>query len=401
MQFSYQARTQQGDLKSGTIDAVTKEAALDALQRSNFLVIAINASSGNSLISGGLKFFRRVPRKEVVIFSRQIATLFEAKVPLIEALKTMMEQTSNPMFKDALLDIAKNVDAGAPLSKALAGHKRIFSGFYVSMVHSGEVSGKLEDIFQYLADGLEREYYLIQKVRGALTYPAFIIFGFGAIGFVMMVWVVPNLTVILKESGQELPFLTRAVIFTSDLFSNYWWALIIGIVGFIGSIFYIINTPQGKATWQRVQLKIPIFGKMFQKFYLARLTDNLSVLIQGGLPIVQALEITADVVNNGVYHEILLQTIEEVKKGNTMSSVFRTRKEIPVMVSQMVFVGEESGKLDNTLKSAAAFYQKEVTVVMDNLVTLIEPLLIMVLGVGVAIMVMAILMPMYDMAQNF
>src|SRR3989344_2943836 len=156
MQFSYQVRTQQGEIKSGSIEAVTKEAAIDALQRSNFFLIDIRSSSESSLIPGGFKFFRRVPRKEVVIFSRQISTLFEAKVPLIEALKTMMEQTSNPMFKDALLDIAKNVDAGASLSKALAGHKKIFSDFYVNMVHSGEASGKLEDIFRYLADGLER-----------------------------------------------------------------------------------------------------------------------------------------------------------------------------------------------------------------------------------------------------
>ena len=401
MQFSYQVRTQQGEIKNGFIEAQTKEAALDALQRSNFFVIEISSSSEGSLTSRGFKFFRRVPRKEVVIFSRQISTLFEAKVPLIEALKTMMEQTSNPMFKDALLDIAKNVDAGAQLSKALAGHKRIFSDFYVNMVHSGEVSGKLEDVFRYLADGLEREYYLLQKVRGALTYPAFIIFGFGAIGFVMMVWVVPNLTSILKETGQELPFLTKMVILISDIFANYWLAVLIGIAGAVSGLLYAVNSPRGKEVWHRVQLKLPIFGKMFQKFYLARMTDSLSVLIQGGLPIVQALEITAEVVRNKIYHEILVQTIEEVKKGNTISSVFRTRKEIPVMVSQMVFVGEESGKLDSTLKSAADFYQKEVTVVMDNLVTLIEPLLIMVLGIGVAIMVMAILMPMYDMAQSF
>lgn len=401
MQFSYQARTQQGDIKSGSIEAVTKEAAIDALQRSNFFVIDIRSSSEGSLVPGNLKFLRRVPRKEVVIFSRQISTLFEAKVPLIEALKTMMEQTSNPMFKDALLDIAKNVDAGASLSKALAPHKKIFSDFYVNMVRSGEASGKLEDIFKYLADGLEREYYLLQKVRGALTYPVFIIFGFGAIGFVMMVWVVPNLTSILKETGQQLPFLTRMIIAISDAFSGYWWAILIGIASVIGGVWYALNSSQGKAAWDKIQLKIPVFGKMFQKFYLARMTDSLSMLIQGGLPIVQALEITAEVVRNRVYHEILLQTIEEVKKGNTISSVFRTRKEIPVMVSQMVFVGEESGKLDSTLKSASDFYQKEVTVVMDNLVTLIEPLLILLLGAGVAIMVLAILMPMYDMAQNF
>lgn len=401
MQFFYQVRTQQGSVEQGTIEAPTKEDAVDALQRTGYFVIDVRDQSQVSALSSSIKIFRGVPKKEIVIFSRQISTLFQAKVPLLEALKTMMEQTTNPNFKAALLDIAKNVDAGAALSKALAGHKRIFSDFYVNMVKSGEASGKLEDVFGYLADGLEREFYLIQKVRGAITYPAFIITAFIGILFVMMIWVVPNLTSVLKETGQELPFLTKIIITTSDAFASYWWLILTAIFSCIGGIGYFIHTPQGSELWDRIQLKLPILGNMFRKFYLARFADSLSVLIQGGLPIVQALEITAQVVRNKVYKDILLETIEEVKKGNTISSVLKNKKEIPVMISQMVFVGEETGKLDSTLKSAADFYHKEVTVMMDNLVTLIEPFLIIALGIGVAILLVGILMPMYNMAQSF
>lgn len=401
MQFFYQVRTQQGSVEQGTVEAQSKEDAIETLQRSGYFVIDVRDQSQASVLSFNLKFLRGVPKKEVVIFSRQISTLFQAKVPLLEALKTMMEQTTNPIFKDALLDVAKSVDAGAPLSKALAGHKKIFSDFYVNMVKSGEASGKLEEVFGYLADGLEREFYLIQKVRGAITYPAFIITAFIGIMFVMMIWVVPNLTAVLKETGQEMPFLTKVIIAVSDAFASYWWAILLGIFSFIGGLWYFIHTPQGSDLWDTVQLKLPILGKMFRKFYLARFADTLSVLIQGGLPIVQALEITAQVVRNSVYKGILLETIEEVKKGNTISSVLKAKKDIPVMISQMVFVGEETGKLDSTLKSAADFYHKEVTVVMDNLVTLIEPLLIIALGIGVAILLVGILMPMYNMAQGF
>jgi len=403
MQFSYQARTTQGDMRSGMVEAVSREAAIDILQRSNFIIIDIHESAQLPVLRRSLSFYfhRGVPKKEVVIFSKQISTLFQAKVPLIESLKTMMEQTSNPAFKDALLDIAKNVDAGASLSKALAFHKNIFSDFYVSMVRSGEASGKLEEVFNYLAEGLEREYYMGKKIKGAMTYPAFIVAAFGAVMFVMMIWVVPNLTAVLKESGGELPPMTRAVIFISDAFKVYWWAILLALAIAGGSFWYWINSKEGKAIWHRAQLRIPGFKGLLEKFYLARFADNLSVLIQGGLPIVQALEITADVIGNGVYRGILLETIEEVKRGNTISSVLRTKKEIPIMVTQMVFVGEESGRLDSTLKSVSTFYQKEVAVAIDSIVTLIEPVMIMLLGIGVAILLIAILMPMYNMAQNF
>ena len=403
MQFSYQARTPQGDMRSGTVEAVSREAAIDILQRSNFIIIDIHEAAQLPALNKSLaSYFRRgVPKKEVVIFSKQISTLFQAKVPLIESLKTMMEQTSNPAFKDALLDIAKSVDAGASLSKALASHKNIFSDFYVSMVRSGEASGKLEEVFNYLAEGLEREYYMGKKIKGAMTYPAFIMAAFGAVMFVMMVWVVPNLTAVLKESGGELPAMTRVVIFVSDAFKVYWWAILLAMAIAGGSFWYWINSKEGKAIWHRVQLRIPGFKGLLEKFYLARFADNLSVLIQGGLPIVQALEITADVIGNSVYRGILLETIEEVKRGNTISSVLRTKKEIPIMVTQMVFVGEESGRLDSTLKSVSTFYQKEVAVAIDSIVTLIEPVMIVLLGVGVAILLVAILMPMYNMAQNF
>lgn len=401
MKFSYQVRTQQGDVKTGFLEAPTRDAAIETLLRSNFIVISLEDTATAPFLSRNLRLLRRVKKKEVVIFSRQISTLFEAKVSLLEALKTMMEQTSNQMFKDALLDVVKAVDSGVPLSKALGAHRRIFSEFYVNMVKSGESSGKLEEVFGYLADGLEREYYIVQKVRGAITYPAFIIFGFSVVAFVMMVWVVPNLTSILKETGAEMPFITRVIIAVSDAFANYWWAILTGFISAIAGIWYYVSTKQGRAFWHYWQLKLPLFGGMFRKFYLARMADSLSTLIQGGLPIVQTIEITAEVVRNGVFRNILLETAEQVKKGNTISSVFRTKKDIPIMVTQMVFVGEEAGKLDSTLKSAADFYHKEVNVMMDNLVTLIEPVLILLLGAGVAVLLVGILMPMYNLAQNF
>lgn len=401
MKFTYQVRTKQGETKTGALETPTKEAAIEALLRSDFIIVEIEETKELPTFSAIISRFRGVPGKEIVIFSRQVSTLFQAKVPLIETLKTMMEQTSNQVFKDALFDVMKNVDSGVPLSKALGMHRKIFSEFYINMVHSGEVSGKLEEVFAYLAEGLEREYYLVGKIKGAMTYPAFIIGAFGLVAFLMMIFVIPNLTSILKETGAQMPILTRIVIAISDFFVGYWWLVILILFSAGGGTWYYINTEQGGKAWDRVQLHLPIFGKLLQKYYLARFADSLSVLIQGGLPIVQALEVTAQVVRNAVYKEIMLDTIEQVKKGNTISSVLKTKKMIPIMVSQMIYVGEETGKLDNTLKSAASFYQKEVSTAMDNIITLIEPILILLLGAGVGVLLVAILMPMYNLAQNF
>ncbi len=401
MRFSYQARTKQGNVQHGVIEAANKNAALDALQKNDFIVTSILESTPFPDIMQSIRAFIGVPKKEVVIFSRQVSTLFQAKVSLIETLKTMAEQTVNPLFKDALFDVMRNVDSGSTLSKALGLHTNIFSTFYVNMVKSGEVSGQLEEVFAYLAEGLEREYYLASKIKGAMIYPAFIIFAFIVVAFLMMIFVVPNLTSVLKETGAELPFLTTIIISISDSFVAHWLLFLLVLFSVLGGAWYYVRTPSGKDIGDMIKLHIPIFGKLLQKFYLSRFTDSLSVLIQGGIPIVQALEITSQVVNNAVYRGILEETIEQVKKGNTISSVLKTKKEIPIMVSQMVYVGEESGKLDSTLKSAATFYQKEVTAAMDNIITLIEPILILMLGVGVGILLVAILMPMYNMAQNF
>lgn len=400
MQFYYRIRTQKGDVRTGTLEAAHRDGAVAILQRNNFIIVSLEEKSPMPLLAF-LKDFFGVSPKEIVIFSRQMSTLLEAKVSILESLKTMMDQTSDIVFKDVLLDIIKNVDAGAPLSKAFLAHENVFSTFYVSMLKSGEVSGRLEEIFGYLADYLERRYYIRQKVKGAITYPAFIIVAFIAVFFIMMIWVVPNLTNTLKETGTELPFLTELVIGFSDSVVVYWWIYIGVLLGGIGGIIYFIHTPQGKSFWHRLQLHLPILGMMYKKFYLAQVADNLSILVHSGIPIVQAIEITAEVVYNEVYKEILVETQEEVRKGNTISSVLRKKTEVPLMVTQMIYVGEEAGKLDKTLRVTADFYNREVTALTDNLVALIEPLLIVFLGIGVGILLVAILMPMYDVARSF
>jgi len=397
MLFNYEAKTQEGESKLGTLEASSENAALELLQRNGLIVLGLKKSSNVSIMSRNIKIFDHVPKKEVVVFSRQISALFQAKVPIIESLRTMATQTENPAFKDILEKVTQSVDSGNPLSKALSEHKKVFTDFYISIVHSGELSGNLEEVFDYLADTLENEYYLTQKVKGAMTYPIFIVVALIGVMFVMMIWVIPNLTSVFKEANLELPLLTRIIVAMSDIFQEYWWLILMVLLGGIVGFFQWISTKTGKIIWSKVQLKLPVFGMILKKLYLSRFADSLSTLIKGGLPIVKSLEVTSMVVGNGVYKEIIEETKEVVKKGGTISSVFKSHQEIPIMVSQMVYIGEQAGKLDSTLKTVADFYHKEVESAMDNLVALIEPLLILVLGVGVGILLVAILMPMYNL----
>ncbi|MEK7452614.1 MAG: type II secretion system F family protein [Patescibacteria group bacterium] len=397
MLFKYEAKTYQGETKNGTIEASSQSIAVDILQKSDLILLDIVEASDISLATKKLKFFEHIPKKEVFMFSRQLSVLFEAKVPVVESLRTMIDQTRSVAFKEILEKVTKSVNDGNPLSKSFAEHKKVFSDFYISIVKSGELSGNLETVFSYLAESLERDYYLTQKVRGAMIYPAFIIFAMIAVTFVMMIWVIPNLTSVFTESNMELPFLTQIIVNISDVFQEFWWLILFVLVGGATGFWQWVSTENGKMIWGSIQLEIPVFGEILTKFYLARFSDSLSTLIVGGLPIVKSLETSADVVGNYTYKKILRETIDVVKKGGTISSVFRRYKEVPIMVTQMISIGEQAGKLDGTLKTISKFYSKEVESAMDNMVTLIEPLLILVLGTGVGILIVAILMPMYNL----
>ena len=400
MQFSYTARTKSGETQNGVVEAVTQETALDILHRNGLIVTELSEVKRSELFASVAKLFQRVKTKDIVVFSRQLATLFEATVPLVESLRTIGMQIQNAYFQSVLNAMADDVDAGTAFSQALGKYPKVFSQYYVSMVESGEVSGKLQESLEYLANHEEKEYELVQKVRGALMYPAAVIVVFTLIAIFLMVFVIPRLTSILTELGTELPLPTRILIATSDILQKWWFLLpvVIGGVG-VGGRWYI-RTPEGKNLVDHLLLKLPILGDMFTKIYISRIAENLSTLIKGGLPIIKALEVTGRVVGNDVFSRLIKKSMEEVRAGNTISSVFQKSPEVPVMVSQMILVGERSGKLDNILQSLARFYAREVDNMTANLTTLIEPIIIVVLGGGVLVLVLAILLPIYSSVSS-
>ncbi|MBL7154896.1 MAG: type II secretion system F family protein [Candidatus Portnoybacteria bacterium] len=400
MKFNYLARTSQGETQKGTVEAVNQSVALKTLQSRNLVVIKLKPAEEISLLSKRLRIFERVKRKEVFIFFRELAILVEADVPLVQSLKALSQQIENPYFKEIVFEVANDVDGGTAFSKALSKYPKAFSAFSVNLIKSGEITGRLQDCLSYLADYLEKEYELISKVRGAMTYPAFILGAFLIVGILVMVMVIPQLTSILTEAGQELPLSTKIVIATSEFVRSWGW-LILLIFVVLGVVFWRYKrTKEGKALWDKIKLKLPIFGKILRKTYLARLSDNLSALVKGGVPIIQALDISGQVIGNVVFQEIIWQARDEVRTGQSISSSLEKHKEIPPLFCQMVKTGEKTGKLDTILGKLSVFYNKEVENVVNNLSQLIEPLLLVGLGIGVAILVFSVFMPIYNLASG-
>jgi len=395
MKFNYQGRTKTGEVQSGIVEASSREAAFNVLKSHGLFVTLLEEPSA-PFYARKIKFLDRVSGKDVVLFSRQLAIMFRSKVPLVESFHTLAMQSRSANFRDKILKIAEEVEGGTSLSKSMGLYPRLFSSFYISMVKSGEASGKLSEVFNYLADYLEREQQFRGKIRGALVYPIFILAVFIAISVIILIFVLPNLISILKETGQQLPLTTRMVIAVSDFLTTWWWSVVLFVFALIICIWQFRKTSTGKGFFDRNLIKVPILSTFLKKIYLSRFALNLSTLVSGGLPIAQALEITGEIVGNDVYKDIIFETRDAVKRGEAISSVMeKYPKFITPFLYQMVVVGEKTGTLDSSLLNIVGFYQGDVDRALESFVKLLEPAIIILLGIAVAIMVTAVLMPLY------
>jgi len=399
--YTYEARTKRGEVEGGRVEAADKRAAVETLQRQGLVVVAIEEKREVPIYARRIKFFERIKIKDIVIFSRQLTTLFEAEVPLVTSLQTVAKQTGNTLFREKIFEISSDIEGGSSLSDAFGRHKDVFSEFYVNMVKAGETSGKLDEILIYLGDHMEKEYAVISKVRGAMIYPAFVVAGFLIASSVLLIFVIPQLTGILLQSGKELPTITNIIVVTSDFLRAFWPFLLLGIVGGIIGFVRYIKTETGKKIWDRVQLKLPIFGPILTRVYLFRFAESLSTLIEGGLPITRALEISRDVVGNTVYKAVLDEARDSVRRGGTIGATLALYNEVPSLVTQMVVVGEQAGKLVAVLRNVARFYQREVDNATDNITSLIEPILITTMGIGVGLLVAGVMIPIYNLVGSY
>ncbi|OGZ24414.1 MAG: hypothetical protein A2896_01245 [Candidatus Nealsonbacteria bacterium RIFCSPLOWO2_01_FULL_43_32] len=399
MKFNYQARSKAGEAQTGTIEASSQEAALALLQKNRLFVTFLEKTGvSQPFYAKQIKLFQRVSKKDIVNFSRALSLMFKAKIPLVQSLRSIAEQTKSINFKEKIFALAQEVEAGTLFSQALTAFPNLFSAFYVSMVKSGEASGTLSESLTYLADHLEREYHLASKIQGAMIYPILILVVVIGVLLLMMFFVIPSMSEVLLESGQELPFVTRMVIALSDFLRSWGWLAGLALLALGIFVFRYFKTINGKKFKDKYILRIPMLGSFLKMTYISRFAENLSTLISGGLPIVSALEITGEIVGNDVYQTIVFEVRDEVKRGERISRVLTQHPgEFPPILTQMVTVGEKTGTLDESLMSVVDFYRQEVERAVDNLLSVLEPVMVIFLGGIVAGLMGAILLPLYQM----
>jgi len=399
--YKYKAKDSlKGRIVRGNIVAFNETEASHKLYKKDWSVLKLTDIT-NNFESKLLLAINRIKGKDLVIFFRQFSVMITANVTIVESLTTLVDQTDNISLQKMISEIAYDVDSGALLSDAMAKKKSIFSEFYINIIRSGETSGKLDEVLTYLADEVEQSYDMVAKIKNAMIYPAFIVGGLLIVGVVMMIFVIPELTAILTETGTALPWSTRIVMATASFMEKYILFILVSLVAAFFGLKYYFKTKAGEKQLDYVKIKLPVFGNLFRLIYLVRFTRSLSTLLKGGVNITKSLDISAKVVRNRIYQGLIYDTLKSVSDGNSIVSVFEKAPEIPNMVSQMMSIGEKAGKLDETLDTITDFYSKEINNTLANLTTILEPMIMIVMAVGVGIMVAAVIMPMYNLAGSF
>lgn len=398
MLFTYQALDQAGAKKTGTIDALNKTVAISALQRRGLIVVSMKGDDDKGILQ--MTFFEHVPLRDIVVMSRQISTLFSSQITALKAFTLLGTTTENQLLRKQLLQIGNDLQAGSSISSALSRHPDTFSSFYISMVKAGEESGKLNEVFNFLADYLDRQYELTSKARNALIYPAFVIMVFIIVMILMFTMVIPNLSKLLLESGQEIPVYTRVVIGISEFFVQYgvFMLILLAVVGVY--LFFSARKESGKRAIDHLKISVPLIRNLYKKMYLARIADNLHTMLSSGIPILRSIEITGEVVGNKIYSDIMKKSEEAVKAGSSFSKALSQFEEIPPLLTQMIQVGEETGSVGDILKTLSSFYKREVDDAVDTLIGLIEPIMIVLLALGVGVLLAAVLVPIYNIASG-
>ncbi len=397
-EFQYRVRNRQGNITKGVIKASSEEEASAMLTEHGLAPIEIRNVKELSLFSRELTI-KTVSVRDRAVLSRQLATMISSGIPILQSLRILVAQTENPKLADILREVSYNVEGGDSLSNALDRYPQYFSEFYVSMVRSGEQSGRVSEALERLADTEERNSNTLSKVRGAFIYPIFVIASMLILGILMVAFVVPQLLTLFKESDVKLPFATQVLVFVANAINNYWWFILIFLALAAYLIYAYLRTTEGRYNLHSLLLRLPVAGNLLKKLYLAQFSGAMEVLVKSEIPVVQALLVARDIMGNKIFRQIVDETAEEVKNGSTISASFERYPEIPIMVSQMISVGERSGELAKSFGSVNRFYQGEVNNAVENISQLIEPVIIVILGIGVAGMIVAVLMPIYQLVN--
>jgi type IV pilus assembly protein PilC len=389
--FTYTARTAAGELRTATVEAATAQDVVAQLRRQRMTVVKVDENAKPKKIKGSIKM------RDIVIFTRQFSTMINAGLPLVQALDILAKQTENKVLAAATRDIVFDVESGHTVADALSKHPKAFSELYVNMVAAGEAGGILDTILMRLATFMEKNDALIRKVKGAMIYPA-VIMSVAVIAIaVLLIFVIPVFESMFAGVGLALPLPTRIVIGASDFLRSYWWAVGATIAGgaWLGKRYYA--TSGGKLTIDRALLRFPVLGDVLRKSAVSRFTRTLGTLISSGVSILDGLEITAKTAGNRVIQDAIMQSRASIAGGDTIAAPLQKSAVFPPMVISMIAVGEQTGGLDEMLSKIADFYDEEVDAAVSGLLSLLEPIMIVFLGVIVGGMVVAMYLPIFDM----
>jgi type IV pilus assembly protein PilC len=398
--FNYKVRDKQGRMLEGTLDAESTTLVANKLRQMGYTPVQIDKKQTGGLSKELSLFGPRKPKmKDISVFSRQFATMINSGLSLLRSLYILEEQTENKFFAGVIADVRQDVEKGSSLSQALAKHPKVFTKLYVSMVRSGEIGGVLDSVLLRLADTIEKQVELRQKIKSAMTYPVAVLCLVLCIVAAMLLFIVPIFKGLYDDLGGTLPLPTRLLLVVSSVMTK---ALPLIILAGVGAAFLFrrwINTPKGRAAWDAFKLKVPVFGGLVQKTALTRFSSTLSALLRSGVPILEALEIVSDTVSNAVMAKAVRDVQTAVKGGEALHRPLMNHKVFPPMVVQMMAVGEETGALDEMLEKIGKFYEAEVEATVDALTSLLEPALIVVLGGAVGGMVISLYMPMFNIIK--
>lgn len=397
--FSYRAKSREGKLITGIVEASSYQEGINLLHSKNLVVLKLKAKKTDAASNFLIKF-KKVKSKDVSTLTRQLATMVRAGLTLTSCLNVLQEQ-SKPAMSAMLGNIIRRIEGGSTFHEALAIYPDVFSPVYVALVKSGEAAGKLDEILTQLAETLEKQEAFKRKIIGALIYPALIVTGMVAVAFIMMIFVVPQMTEMYADMDAELPLPTQILISISTFMAKFWYLIFMAL----GAGVWLFNrwrkTSLGQHTTDKMVLRIPIIGTLITKVILTQMIRTLSMLIAAGVPIIEALEIVADIAGNVIFSESMQLAAKGVEKGLPLTSSLERFEEYPAVVIQMISVGEQTGKVGEVLAKVATYFEQESETAIKALTTAIEPLMMVVLGIGVGFIVISVITPIYNLTSQF
>ncbi|MBU0707377.1 type II secretion system F family protein [Patescibacteria group bacterium] len=401
--FLYTAQALDGSIKKDKLEAANKKELESKLNKDGLSLVSstLVQKQKNQKVTGLEKFLNRVSLVDRMFFTQNLEVMIRTGFSIARALKTLSLQASNPYFAKIINQICSEVEQGKTLATSMREYPNVFSSIFINMIEAGEVSGQLESVLKRLTIQMKKDHALIAKVKGALTYPAVILIAMAGVGVAMFIFVIPKITSLYDESTVELPMATKLLISTSDFASKNAILVVGSMIALVIIVMRWLKTKHGRRVWHTILLRLPIFSKIVKKINLARFTRTLSSLLKTDIPIVKAFTIISNTLGNVYYRDAMMVVADNVKQGNTITSVLEQYPALfPPVVTQIINVGEQSGTIDTISEEIAVFYEEEVEQTMSSLATIIEPILMLVLGAGVGLVAIAIIMPMYNLVET-